>query len=127
MVLLDERGDRVMQRGDAAVDAAAELPLGEQGEEALDLIEPGGAGRGMVDVPVRALEQPVAHGRGLVGGVVVHDEMDVDIGRDICLDRIEEAAELSRPVPGEAFADHSAGDDVECREQRGRAVPLVVV
>ena len=40
VVLVDERGDRAVERGDAAVGAAAELPLGEQREEALDLIDP---------------------------------------------------------------------------------------
>ena len=32
IVLVDERGDRVVQRGDAAMDAAADLPIGQQGE-----------------------------------------------------------------------------------------------
>ena len=34
-------GDRLVERGGAAMDAATELALGELGEEALDLIEPG--------------------------------------------------------------------------------------
>ena len=54
VVLVDERGDRGVERGDAAVDAAADLPLGEQREEALDLIEPGRAGRCVMDVPARS-------------------------------------------------------------------------
>ena len=144
--LVDERGDRIVQRGEAATDAAAELPIGQQGEEPFHLVEPsiaarsircrrhagqrparGGAGRRVVDVPVRPLAQPGADRRCLVGGVVVHDEVDLDLGRDLRRDRVEEAAELGGPVPGEALADDPPGGDVERRDQRGRAVPLVVV
>lgn len=40
-MVVDEGLDSVLQFVDVAVDAAAYLTLGEQGEEALDLIEPG--------------------------------------------------------------------------------------
>ena len=60
-------------------------------------------------------------------GVVVHDEVDVDIGRDMRFHRVEEAAELGGPVPGETFADDPPGGDVERGEQRGRAMPGIVV
>jgi hypothetical protein len=42
-----------------------------------------------VRMPARALGEPVADRLGLVGGVVVHDEMDVEIGRDTGFDLIE--------------------------------------
>jgi hypothetical protein len=32
-VLVDERGDRLVQRGEAAMGAAAELSIGQQGEK----------------------------------------------------------------------------------------------
>ena len=60
-------------------------------------------------------------------GVVVHDEVDVDIGRDIRFDRVEEAAELAGAMPAIAFADDWPGGDVERGEQRGRAMPGIVV
>ena len=58
---------------------------------------------------------------------VVHDEVDVEVGRHVALDRVEELAELLRAVAGHAFADDRSGLHVERGEQRGRAVPLVVV
>lgn len=41
----DESGDGILQLCDAAIGSAFDLPLGEKGEPALDLIEPGGIGR----------------------------------------------------------------------------------
>jgi len=77
------------------MDAAADLALGEQAEEALHLVDPGGRGRGEVDVPTRALGEPVADSLGLVGAGIVDDEMDVEIVRNPCLDGIEELARTS--------------------------------
>jgi hypothetical protein len=60
------------------VDAAPDLLVGDQGEEALDLIDPGRGGRREVDVPARPLGQPVPDRLGLVGGVSVHHQMHVE-------------------------------------------------
>ena len=49
--------------------------LGEGGEEALDGVEPGGAGRGEVEGDARVAGQPGDHLRVLVGGVVVEDDV----------------------------------------------------
>ena len=85
VVRIDEGTDIMLELLGGPVDAAPELLFGEQGEEALDLIEPsiaarsirrhrhaghrparGRAGRGEVDVPTRRLGQPVADRLGLV-------------------------------------------------------------
>ena len=110
-----------------SMDAAADLLLGEQREEALDLVDPGGRGRGEVDVPAGALGEPVADEPGLVAAGIVDDEMDVEIGRHVALDGVEEAAELPGAMAGEALADDLADLHVERGEQRERAMPLVVV
>ena len=62
-----------------------------------------------------------------MGPVVVHDDVDVEITRDVRLDEVEEFAELSGPMARETFADDLSRGDVEGREERGRAVALVVV
>lgn len=62
-----------------------------------------------------------------MGGVIIHDQMDVEIGRDIGFDLFKELAELGRPVAGIAFADHLAGRDIESGEQRSRAVACIVM
>src|SRR3546814_6887927 len=97
------------------------------GEEALDLVDPGGGCRRQMDMPARALGQPVADGLGLVRGVVVHDEMDVEVFGDRRFDLVQEATELLRAVAAIAFADDASGGDVERCEQGGHAVALVIM
>src|SRR5215472_14041120 len=53
--------------------------------------------------------------------------MDVEPFRDLSIDLFEEVQELGRPVALVAFADNEARGDIEGGEQRGRAVPHVVV
>ena len=103
------------------------LLVGEQCEPAFDLIEPGGAGRGEMEVIARAAGEPRFDGRGLVGGVIIEHEMDVEIGRHGLLDLAEELAEFDRTVTLVAAADDLAGSNVQSGEQRGRAVTLVVM
>ena len=97
---------------DAAVNTAADLALGQKREPALDLIEPGGVGGSEVKVIARPFGKPGFDRRRLVGGVIVHDQMDIEIGRHGSVDGIEEAAELgargacglATPKPGPSFA-----------------------
>ncbi len=56
---------------DGSEDAALETPLGQDGEEALDGVEPGGRGRGEVERPAGMAREPPPHDRMLMGGVVV--------------------------------------------------------
>src|SRR6202163_441067 len=109
------------------MNAAANLTLGEQRKEALDLVEPGTAGRRQMHVPTRPAVKPVADGGGLVGCVVIDDQMHVKISRHGAPDLVEELAELDGAVAPVAFSDHSAGGNVEGGKQRGGAVTLVVV
>ena len=60
VVLVDEGCNRLVQGGDAAVDAAAQLLFGQQGEEPLDLVEPGRTGGRQMHVPARPARQPSA-------------------------------------------------------------------
>ena len=124
---LDEIVDGGVQGVDAAVDAASDLALGEQGEEPLDLVEPGRTGRGQVHMPTRPFSQPFSDQGGLVRGVIVHDEMDVESTRHGSLDLVEELAELGSTVASIALADDPPCWDVEGGKQRGDAIALVVV
>ena len=101
--------------------------VGDEREEALDLIEPGRTGRCEMDMPARPFGEPVADQRGLVRGVVVHDEMDLETAWDGGLNLVEELAELGGAVAGIAFADDLARRNVERCEERGRAVARVGV
>jgi hypothetical protein len=53
--------------------------------------------------------------------------VDVEAGRDVGLDLVEELAELARAVLRVATADHRAGGDVEGGEERGGAMARVVM
>ena len=81
-----------------AMDAATNLFFGEIGEEALDLVEPRGRCRGVVDLPARSLSEPVADRLRLMAGHIVDDDVDIEIVRHTGLDRVEEGAELARPM-----------------------------
>ena len=73
------------------------------------------------------LLQPGLHGRGLVGGVVVHDQMHVETLGCVALNDPEEAQELLGPMPRQALADHLAGLHIQGGEQGRGAMALVVV
>jgi hypothetical protein len=62
-----------------------------------------------------------------VGGIIVDDEMQVEIGRRPFVDGLEEAEELAMPVARHACADDGAVEHVESREQGRGAVALVVM
>src|SRR5260370_41442753 len=73
-------------------------------------------------MPARPARQPVADQWRLVRGVVVDDEMHVEIARHVRLDLVEEFAELGGTMAREALSDHPPGGDIEGGEQRGCAM-----
>ena len=78
--------------------------------------------------PAWALGEPVPDRRlGLVARCVVHDDMDVEIGRHVALHLVAEGANLTRPMPPLAVPYDRTRGPAEGGEQRGRAVALVVV
>jgi hypothetical protein len=108
--------DRGFQFGGRAVAAAADLLFGDVGEEALNLIDPRAGGRREVNMPSRPRSEPLSDRLGLVGGVVVHHEVDVEAGRDIALDLTQEAQELASAMTGIGAPDDLAGGGVESSE-----------
>ena len=59
--------NRLFEFFGTAVDAASDLLFGHGCEEPLHHIDPGGAGRGEVDMEAWPLRQPAPDQRGLVG------------------------------------------------------------
>ena len=86
IVGVNENGDVGLEFLDTAMDATLDLLVSEQREPAFDLIKPGGAGRGEVQVIARVAGEPGRDGRRLVGGVIVEHQMDVEIARHGLLD-----------------------------------------
>jgi len=66
IVMTDEVKNVCAQSLDAAIDAAPDLFVGDEREEALDLIEPGRTGRREMDMPALPFGEPVADQRSLV-------------------------------------------------------------
>ena len=64
------------------VHAAPNLLVGEFREPAFNEIDPGSTGRSEVQVIAGSLGQPTLDGRSLVGGVVVEDDVNVQILRN---------------------------------------------
>src|SRR6202034_940529 len=127
VMLFDERGDSGLQGDDAAVNAAPDLAFGQQSEEALHLIDPGGTGWCQMHVPARAPIEPVSDQRSFVGCVIVDDQMYVEVGWPGGFGLIEQLAEFDGAMAGITLADHPAGSDVERGEQRCGAMALVVM
>src|SRR5271166_4776269 len=65
--------------------------------------------------------------RGFVRGIVVDDEVQIEICRGALVDELEKPQEFSVPVTRHAFSDHLPVKHVERRKQRRSAVSLVVV
>jgi len=87
----DEVVDFLDEVGSGNERAAADGALGDESEEAFDLVEPRGVAGREVNVPARTACEPGSDLGMLVGGVVVDDEVDVELGWHISFDVTEEA------------------------------------
>ena len=107
IVLFEVAHDGGLEIGDALEDAAAYALSGDGGEEPLDHVDPGCRGGGEVEVEPSMRLEPPFHRRRLVRGVVVDDEVEIEISQRLLVDTPEEAQELARPV-----ARHARTDDL---------------
>src|SRR5512132_3845725 len=76
---------------------------------------------------MRPAGEPRLYLWGFVGGIVIHDDMDIERFGDSSIDFFEEVQEFGRPVTLVAFADDEPRGDIECSKQRGRTMPHVAV
>ena len=112
--------------GDAVDGQPLELPFVEFTEEAFHDIGPGGPGGDEVEVDPGISGQPVPDFFVLVRGVVVEDDVDLEIGIDAAFDGLDEPQKLLMPVPGHACMDDMACGDVQGRKEGGGSVPRFV-
>lgn len=111
----------------ASEGAATDGALGDDSEPAFDLIDPGAISWSVMDLVARPHRQPALDLGMLVSGVVVHDQMEVEFGRDVLIEVAKELEKLLMAVAGLALADHLAGGDLERREEGGGAVADVIM
>ena len=107
--------------------AALEALLCELGKETLNGVEPRGRCRGEVEDKPRMLSEPLHDVGMFVGGIVVDDDVDRLFPGYSCLDDVQEPDELLMAMSLHALADNLALKDIECREQGGDAMALVVM
>src|SRR5208337_1697374 len=99
VVELQIAADGVLQFAGAAVGTAPQLFFGQRREPALDQVKPGSAGRREVQVEAGMPQQPALDRRGLVGGVVIDDQMEFAPARYSVVDGLEKLAKLDSPMP----------------------------
>jgi hypothetical protein len=127
VVVLDEVVDSGDEIFDAAEAAAADGLLGNETELALNLIEPGRVGGGVVHVKAGPLCEPEAHLGMLVGSVVVDDQMNTQLWRHPLVDALEKAEKLLMAVARLALGKDSAAGNIERGEQCCGAVADIVM
>src|SRR4029077_5039871 len=88
---------------------------------ALDHVEPGSRSRSEVQTKALVALEPSLHRLGLVGGIVVDDQMQIEIGRGLPVDGFEEAQEFAMAMAGHALADDATVKHVEGGKQGGGA------
>lgn len=112
---------------DVSERASANTFLRNFTEPALHHVEPG-TGRGSkVQVKTRMPLHPGFDAGVLVGPVVVDNQMQVQMGRGVGIDPLEEPDKLLMPVPRHTISDDLAIEHAQGRKERGRAIALVVV
>ena len=77
VVFFEEAVDRGLKVNDRPENAALQPPLGQDGEEPLDGVEPRTRRRREVEGEAFVPAEPCAHLGVLVGGVVVEDDVDI--------------------------------------------------
>jgi hypothetical protein len=112
-VSADEVVDFLDEVGGGIERAATDSALSDESEEAFDLVKPGGVGGREMNVPTRTACEPSSDLGMLVGGVVVDDEMDIELGWHVGLDVTQEGEELLMAMAGFALGDDRAVEHVE--------------
>jgi hypothetical protein len=126
-VNVEKVADRFFEFEGAAMGSALDLALAQDGEPALDEVQPRPGGRREVQVVAGVAGEPGLDGRRLVGAVVVHDQVNVELRRHALLDGAQELQELAAAMPPMQLADDLAGGQIQRREQGRGAIAHVVM
>src|SRR4029450_1526090 len=128
VVVGDERhhlGHQVLHGGELA---APEQPSGQDREEQLYLVQPGGMAGGVVGVEAGGGHEPPAGVAGDVGGAVVQHQVDLQLGRDLGVQVVQEVDEVGRGVAVKVGGgEDPAAVDVQGGQQDRGPVPDILV
>src|SRR5260370_1328575 len=114
---LGPRPDVGFQGLHAPVGTPADLLIGEEAKPPLDLVQPGGAGRGEVQMDPGVPGEPPFDSRGLVGAVVVADDGDGEALGHGLVDGDQVLLELGRPVMAVQLRHHPPLSAIAGRER----------
>ena len=118
----DEFFDGPFQIGDALEDAATQTFLRELCEEAFDDIEPRAAGWREVHMEPGVAFHPILHLFVFVRGIVVHDQMDIQVRRRFLVNQLKEPDPFLMAVLVHAGRYYLPLSHFNGREERGRSV-----
>ena len=65
--------------------------------------------------------------RGFVGAVIIENQVDIKIFRDLTIDVVQEGQKLLCTMSSMKAANHFSSRNVKSGEQRGRAMPAVIM
>ena len=126
-MVMDEVIDLGRQFFHAPECASANGLLGNDVEPDLNLVKPGSVGRRQMDMETRVQGQPSLHPGMLVSGIVIDDQMNLQILRDIRIDMLQEVEVVLMAVPLLAFCEDLARGDIERGKERQGAVADIVM
>lgn len=112
---------------DTSERSAPDSFLSDDIEPDLDLIQPGGIGRGVMDVPSFMRGKPSLDFRMFVRGIVVDHDMHIELLRNVLLYMLQERQILLMPVSPFALGEHLTVGNVESGKERRRAVSFIIV
>src|SRR5262249_37873792 len=109
IAMIDPFDDGCLEFGNAVEYASAYLLASDLCEKTLNEIEPGRRCRDEVQFEARVTLEPPLHSRCLVCGVVVDDQVQIEIGKGFPVDLLEEFEEILGTMARHAFADDLTG------------------
>src|SRR6202035_5279008 len=111
--MLDPFVDRCFEFRDIVEDASADALARDLGEEPLDEIEPRTGCRREMQLETLVPGEPALHLLCLVRGVIVDDQMQIEMGGRLAADLPQERQEFVRPVAWQTFADDLASRHIK--------------
>ena len=108
LLVTRKKADGVFELPRASVASPPELLVGQEGEPALDLIDPGTVARGEVQLESTMPQQPSMDPRRLVDAGVVEHKVNLQLLGYLAIDAFQEHFEVDGAVPSMGLADHFA-------------------
>ena len=119
--------DRGFQLPCAAVNTPTDLFFRQGRKEALNHVDPRGAGGCKVHLEPRAPRQPTPDQHGFVRPVIVQNQVYVQVRRNGDVDSIEKFTELKRAMPPMTLPDHPARLGIQSCKECCRAIAKVIM